>query len=395
MDEFEKRTDETQDEYMLRIGIACHEHKLTWPQAVPYLNKADGSNFGECKYRKNFKSWKSGYDYAIEHRQNDELSNELQRIKIEQVKLRDERTAANRLYRDIARKESICDIIRNTVISYNNDDFLTVVPCKSCQNDLIVCLSDIHAGAGIDSAWNKYNDDIFKKRLGTYLGRVANIVGRHGAEKIHVLLLGDLINGHIHVNTRVQNNENSVEQIMNVAEHVSNFVGELHRSCFNIEVYSVSGNHSRIFPNKDDQVAGDELEALIPFYMKARLQHVEGINVHLDKLDSSFGGFKAKGNLVLYAHGDKDSPTNVVEHLTSMIKQPVDMIFLGHRHTNGLTTVHGTKVIESGCVCGTDSYAVGLRKNDVPQQIVAVINTNGLECLYDIKLEQPVEVAIQ
>ena len=70
------------------------------------------------------------------------------------------------------------------------------------------------------------------------------------------------------------------------------------------------------------------------------------------------------------------------------------MIFLGHRHTNGLTTIHGTKVIESGCVCGTDSYAAGLRKNDVPQQIVAVINTNGLECLYDIKLEQPVEVAI-
>lgn len=221
-----------------------------------------------------------------------------------------------------------------------------------------------------------------------------NIVARHAAEKIHVLLLGDLINGHIHVNTRVQNNENSIEQVMTAAELVSNFVATLYEVCQHIDVYSVSGNHSRVFPSKEEQVAGDELEALIPFYMKARLQNLAGIDVKTEKLDPTFGGFKARNSLVMYAHGDKDSPANVVEHLTLMVKQPIDMVFLGHRHTNGMTTVHGTKVIESGCVCGSDSYAIGLRKNDVPQQAVAVIDDSGLECLYDVKLEKPAKIVI-
>lgn len=315
-------------------------------------------------------------------------------MKIEKIKLQDERNAANKVYRDVARAESVKELILKNVAPYNPDNFLNVVQYEDSGHDVIVCLSDLHAGAGIDSAWNKFNKDVLKARLESYVAQVFNIVARHAAEKIHVLLLGDLINGHIHVNTRVQNNENSIEQVMTAAELVSNFVATLYEVCQHIDVYSVSGNHSRVFPSKEDQVAGDELEALIPFYMKARLQNLAGIDVKTEKLDPTFGGFKARNSLVMYAHGDKDSPANVVEHLTLMVKQPIDMVFLGHRHTNGMTTVHGTKVIESGCVCGSDSYAIGLRKNDVPQQAVAVIDDSGLECLYDVKLEKPAKIVI-
>lgn len=394
MDEFKKADGETFDEYMMRIGEACSERKLTQNQAAVLLNEATGSDYGECRYRKTYKSWKDGYDYAIDHANEETIQDELQRLKIEKIKLQDERNAANKVYRDVARAESIKELILKNVAPYNPDNFLNVVQYEDSGHDVIVCLSDLHAGAGIDSAWNKFNKDILKARLESYAAQVFNIVARHAAEKIHVLLLGDLINGHIHVNTRVQNNENSIEQVMTAAELVSNFVATLYEVCQHIDVYSVSGNHSRVFPNKEDQVAGDELEALIPFYMKARLQNLAGIDVKTEKLDPTFGGFKARNSLVMYAHGDKDSPANVVEHLTLMVKQPIDMVFLGHRHTNGMTTVHGTKVIESGCVCGSDSYAIGLRKNDVPQQAVAVIDDSGLECLYDVKLEKPAKIVI-
>ena len=353
-----------------------------------------GSDYGECRYRKTYKSWKAGYDYAIGHTNEETIQDELQRLKIEKVKLQDERNAANKVYRDVARAESIKELILKNIAPYDSSDFLNVVQYEGSGHDVIVCLSDLHTGAGIDSVWNKFNKGILKARLESYATQVFNIVARHAAEKIHVLLLGDLINGHIHVNTRVQNNENSIEQVMTAAELVSNFVAVLYEVCQHIDVYSVSGNHSRVFPSKEEQVAGDELEALIPFYMKARLQNLAGIDVKIEKLDPTFGGFKARNSLVMYAHGDKDSPANVVEHLTLMVKQPIDMVFLGHRHTNGMTTVHGTKVIESGCVCGSDSYAIGLRKNDVPQQAVAVIDDSGLECLYDVKLEKPAKIVI-
>lgn len=394
MDEFKKKDDESLDEYGLRIGTACDERRLTWEKAAEYLNDATGYENGECTYRKKYRSWRAGYDYALQHVHQDQLSAEVQRIKVEQVKVRDERAAANKIYRDVARAESIRDLIAKTVVPYDKNDFLNVVQYEHSNHDVIVCLSDLHTGAGIDSAWNKFDKEILKARLESYVAQIFNIVARHAAEKIHVLLLGDLINGHIHVNTRVQNNENSIEQVMIAAELVSNFVAELYEVCRNIDVYAVSGNHSRVFPNKDEQVAGDELEALIPFYMKARLQNLPGIDIKTDKLDPTFGGFKARNMLVMYAHGDKDSPANVVEHLTMMVKQPIDLVFLGHRHTNGMTTVHGTKVIESGCVCGSDSYAVGIRKNDIPQQAVAVIGDDGLTCLYDVKLEKPAKIVI-
>lgn len=394
MDEFKKKDDETLEEYGLRIGTACDERRLTWEKAAEYLNDATGSENGECAYRKKYKSWRAGYDYALQHVHQEQLSTEVQRIKVEQVKARDERAAVNKIYRDVARVESIKDLITKAVVPYDKKDFLNIVQYEYSDHDVIVCLSDLHTGAGIDSAWNKFDKEILKARLESYVAQIFNIVARHAAEKIHVLLLGDLINGHIHVNTRVQNNENSIEQVMTAAELVSNFVAELYEVCQHIDVYAVSGNHSRVFPNKEEQVPGDELEALIPFYMKARLQNLPGIEIKTDKLDPTFGGFKARNSLVMYAHGDKDSPTNVVEHLTLMVKQPIDLIFLGHRHTNGMTTVHGTKVIESGCVCGTDSFAVGVRKNDVPQQVVAVIGDDGLTCLYDCKLEKPIKIVI-
>lgn len=394
MDEFKKKDEETFDDYMMRIGDACGERKLTQDQAAMFLNEATGSDYGECRYRKTYKAWKAGYDYAVGHTNEETIQNELQRLKIEKIKLQDERTAANRVYRDVARVEAIKELIAAKVVPYDKKDFLNVVQYEGSGHDVIVCLSDLHTGAGIDSAWNKFNREILKARLESYVAQVFNIVERHAAEKIHVLLLGDLINGHIHVNTRVQNNENSIEQVMTAAELVSNFVAELYEVCQHIDVYAVSGNHSRVFPSKEDQVAGDELEALIPFYMKARLQNLAGIEVKTEKLDPTFGGFKARNSLVMYAHGDKDSPANVVEHLTMMVKQPIDLVFLGHRHTNGMTTVHGTKVIESGCVCGTDSYAVGIRKNDIPQQAVAVIADDGLTCLYDCKLEKPSKIII-
>lgn len=157
MDEFKKNAfrkmeDESFDEYMMRIGNACHEHNLTWNEAAEILNDATSSNYGECAYRKKYKSWKAGYDYALEHMHGDAVADELQRLKIEQVKIRDERAATNKVYRDIARAESIRDIIASAVTPYDKNDFLNIVQYEGSGRDVIVCLSDLHTGAGIDSA---------------------------------------------------------------------------------------------------------------------------------------------------------------------------------------------------------------------------------------------------
>ena len=96
--------------------------------------------------------------------------------------------------------------------------------------------------------------------------------------------------------------------------------------------------------------------------------------------------FSIRGTKVFAAHGHKDSPSNVVQNFTLMFGIRPDIVLLGHRHTNGLTTVQNTKVIESGCVSGADNYAVSIRKTTKPEQTISVVNQDGLVCLYDIQL---------
>lgn len=265
---------------------------------------------------------------------------------------------------------------------------------KDSGNDLIICVSDAHAGLSVRSVWNDFDMETLKERFELYISKIYNIVILHQIETVHIVLLGDLINGHIHINSRVTNNETAIKQLMSISELISNFIKSIYKVCVNIHVYSVSGNHARLFPSKEEQVPGDDLEALIPFYLKARFSECESIKIEENELDSTFGAFRARGNLVIYTHGDKDTPQNVVERLTMMIKQPIDIILMGHRHTNSLKTVQGTKVIESGSMCGVDNYAIGLRKNDVPQQVVAVVNDDGLKCLYNIELNKEKNIKI-
>lgn len=386
MEDLKRRDTETIDDYSIRVGYACVNKQLTWNEAADLINKEAGTSYGESKFRKKFKAWKSGYDYAVEHSDAGELRETLSRIRLEKVKIQDERTALNKLYRDIARAESVKQLIEDGISKYEPAKVLNVVQYKSEQPEVIVCLSDIHAGLSVDSAWNKYNSDIMRERLANYAAQIFNIVCRHQASAIRLVLLGDLINGHIHINSRIANNENTVAQIIDVSDAIANFIVELYKVSTNISVYSVSGNHSRIFPNKEECVAGDELDSIVVSFLQARLKDIDGVHIMADKIDPTFGLFECCGNLVAYAHGDKDTPANIVSKISMIVKSPVDIVLLGHRHTNGLTTVQRAKVIESGCVCGPDDYAVSIRQVDVPQQAVAVVNSSGIECLYDVKI---------
>lgn len=53
-----------------------------------------------------------------------------------------------------------------------------------------------------------------------------------------------------------------------------------------------------------------------------------------------------------------------------------------------IPSVHGnTKIIESGCVSGPDNYCLDMRLRNKPEQMVIEVNKNGVECVYDVKLD--------
>lgn len=312
---------------------------------------------------------------------------ELIKMRKEKIKLSDARVEYNRLIRQEARKESYADMVKR-IICENVEPMNIPVHYTlfNSSTDLLVHLTDIHTGIEIHNWKNDFDEDILKKRIEKFTSDILDIRGMHQSENCY-LVIGEILSGIIHNNLRLQNNMDLMEQFKYVSELISAMISRMANHFNHIYVYTTPGNHSRISPKKEDALDGENMDILLPFYLKARIQNIKNITICDNTIEPEIAMFNIRGNNVFAAHGHKDSPSNVVQNFTMMFNIKPDIVLLGHRHTNGLTTVYDTKVIETGCCSGSDNYAVSIRKVNKPEQTVSVIGNNGLICLYDIQLD--------
>lgn len=354
------------------------------------LRKATQTIFGGAFVSEYFKS-------KLASQTNDtylaEIRVQKQEIRKEKQKLFDERTALNKILREQGRIESMFDIVKRAIEEYQPIKF-DYVPTKiqDSDNDLIIHLTDVHCGVDIISKFNVFNIDILKQRLQKYLDEIIDIKNIYKSQNAYVILGGDMIQGIIHLNSRIEAKENVVTQIMEVTDLVSNFIYELSKVFQYVEVHTTAGNHSRSTANKEETTRGDNFDLLIPFACKKDLKNIQNVKFVDNELECDIATFKVRGHMVYATHGDKDTVKNVVYHMTQFARKaklPLpDMCYLGHRHTNGLTTIDDVKVIESGCVDGMDSYAIDKRLVGTPEQTVTVVTENKMiKALCDIQID--------
>lgn len=312
---------------------------------------------------------------------------ELIKMRKEKIKLSDARVEYNRLIRQEARKESYADMVKR-IICENVEPINIPVHYTlfNSSTDLLCHLTDVHCGVEIHNWKNDFDEDILKKRIEKFTSDILDIQGMHESENCY-LVIGEILSGIIHNNLRLQNNMDLMEQFKFVSELISAMLIRMANHFNHIYVYTTPGNHSRISPKKEDALDGENMDILLPFYLRARMQNIKNITICDNTIEPEIAMFNIRGNNVFAAHGHKDSPSSVVQNFTMMFNIKPDIVLLGHRHTNGLTTVYDTKVIESGCCSGSDNYAVSIRKVNKPEQTVSVIGNNGLICLYDIQLD--------
>ena len=404
MSDILKRLDgETENQALWRIGRAKADGLLgdvTWVEVADFFNKEfredETQYYDSSAYRKRYKNFSDAYEelFSQENFTNEEMmtieehKRELEKAKI---KLRDERIDYQKSIREDARRESFIELVERAM-SINVEAFdYKQSPIIDSNEDMVVCLSDLHAGIEVQNWWNTYNTDILKQRLHKYLDEVYDIQKLHQCKICHVVLGGDQVSGLIHNNLRLQNNENVVEQLKIAVTYIGEFIYELQNWFEEIEVHSVSGNHSRLSANKDDHLKGEELDDIIPFCLK--LQFANNDKVHIcdniaQKIDSTIAAFITRGGKRFFVvHGDKDTPSNVVKNLTLISGIKPDGIIMGHRHHNAYDTEHSVKVVQCGCVVGTDDYCVDKRISGEPEQCVFITSTNRtIKCLYDVGL---------
>ena len=314
-------------------------------------------------------------------------SDEIIRLKKERQKLSDARVEYNRQIRQEARKESYSEMVKRIICeNVEPTDLKVQYHTFNSNTDLLVHLTDIHTGIEINTWNNTFNQDILKERIEKFTSEILNIRDLHKYENCY-LVIGEILSGIIHNNLRLQNNMDLMEQFKYVSELISAMLIRIANHFNNIYVYVTPGNHSRISPKKEDALDGENMDVLLPFYLKARLQNIKNIDICENNIDSEIAMFNIRGNNIFASHGHKDAPASVVQNFTMMFGIKPDIVLLGHRHLNGLTTVYNAKVIESGCCSGTDQYAMSIRKTNRPEQTISVVGQDGLVCLYDIQLD--------
>lgn len=387
---------ETPKAYRIRLYKNKELYGLNNIEIGKLCNEAFGVNWDESAHRKKTTNYIKGYNdakselgTADQQLQNIIIENKriVQEVKKEKQKLSDERVEYNRLLRDEARKESYSDMVKRIICTNTEpmDVQIHYSPISS-DADLLCHLTDIHTGVEIDNWKNVFNQNILKDRIDKYTSDILNIQKQHNAENCYIVI-GEILSGLIHNNLRLQNNMDLMEQFKYISELISAMLVNLANHFCNINVYITPGNHSRVVAKKEDSIDGENMDTLLPFYLKARLQNIENIHICDNTIEPEIAMFNIRGNNIFSTHGHKDNPANVVQNLTMMFGVKPQIVLLGHRHTNRMTTVYDTKVIESGCVSGTDQYAMSIRKSNRPEQTVSVLDENGLVCLYDIQLD--------
>ena len=334
--------------------------------------------------------WKeSQSDSSHDDKYLKELENQKRELQKERVKVRDERNELNRVIREEARKESYKEQVIRNILEYQSspllyDESKQFTGVLKTDNDLIISCTDIHAGIEIDNYFNKFDENVLKDRFNQYLDKIFEVQLRHGSENAYVIL-SELVSGIIHNELRIENNQNLIEQFLSVTNYISQFLAELSYHFNTVNVYICPGNHSRISPKKEDSLKGENIDHLAIPFLEAKLQNFDNIKFYKNEIEESIAMFTVRNNIVMSSHGDKDSPSNVVQKFTFLFGTCPSLVYLGHRHKNGLTTVYNTKVIESGTLSGTDNYALDLRLHTKPSQTISVVTKNGLDCLYDVK----------
>ena len=294
--------------------------------------------------------------------------------------MQDQKREYNKLLRESARYEHLEDLMVKAIEDIEPLKLNSVHEPNPTNVEAVLILSDFHYGLLIDNVLNEYNVDIANERLETLFKKTIYYCQLHRVQKLHLGLAGDLISGAIHLQSRIAAEEDLITQVINVGELLANFVNGLKAYIPEVKVYGVIGNHSRVNADKKSNMPAENFERLIFKHIELRLPNVR---VCMNGLEDWIT-FKVKDQLVFMTHGDKDSLSNIKLHSVNLLGRVPDRIYFGHIHHMNIKDDNGTEIVVNGSISGIDEFAMSLRCNTKPYQVLQVFDNDV--CTYKINL---------
>ena len=385
-----KENDESVEEYLWRIGNKKMNNELTcrWDEIAMQVNSLFDLDFSESYWRKKYKRLASAYKQAKQDvLSEDDIDYDIFEQKMT-VYLRDEKTEYRKYIRSEARQERFYNRLIEVIKVKEPPEIKHEYKISDSKTSLYVLLSDIHYGLSFDNVFAKYNENVAEDRILNYANEIVHIGKKTNCcqNALYVSFLCDLISGGIHPLIKLENQEDIVHQTIGISELLARFIEILASNFKEVYINSVSGNHSRIEPNKDHAPKGERLDVIVEWYCKATLSKFS--NVHfVDSPDDTFAEFDIYNKKYLAIHGDYDKNyQKTISKIASALNKKIDYVVSGHLHIPHIIFDKMSLIQNGAVVTGGDEYTLKNRMFGPAYQLVLAVSENGVDAVYPVKL---------
>lgn len=391
MSEWNQHPGESYEDWKWRLLLAKtrHEtHGLSWTDIASML----GLSYTEEHLRKEMHGIALYDEYLRGQRgiaRDDDLQAQMDSLERAKIQAQDQRRMLRKDLREWAR----ADHLREEVVKAIRElEPLKIRPqvegTELVFSNLegILLLSDWHVGMVTDNLSNTYNTTVFRERLGEVARQTIETCRLNSIGRLHMMCLGDLVHGLIHVTARIQSEEDVVRQCMDAAEGLCSLIGSILDAGIGIKLYWSRGNHDRVNANMKESICKESFADLILWYLQARLEGVEGIEIVPNTQDDEIIMAEVCGQKICAVHGHKDKPDKAVRNMVAVTRSLPDYVFLGHFHSSAEREIDGATVIVNGSLCGVDDYAHSLRCTGKPSQSLLIMSERGIVARHNLIL---------
>lgn len=393
-----KRFENESDEELIYRVTGDKDKIGSWQDVADILNGLLGTEYTESKFRKQ----RQIFDKMMSANQSKFVDSDVQLQELQTIrdeickekrKLYDQRREYNKLLTHDARAEHLNDELISVAREMNTSlPLIAPADCKpvNTKKEALACWSDWHYGMVTDNIWNTYNTEICRERVQKLVSYTIQYLELNKIDILSIVLLGDAAHGGCHTSCRVQSEEDVCDQIMHVSEIMAEAINEISKHVNHITIYSCYGNHLRTIQEKHDSVDSDNMEKLIPWWLKQRLKD----NCKVDIVESEYKEFTRidiLGYHVCCVHGNWDKFRNLGTTVNTIFSrkfnETIDYTISGDKHHLEEFEQFDIESILIRSLCGTDDYANEHRLYSKAGQTLIVFNNQyGREATYHIPL---------
>ena len=392
MNEYLKRKEESITSYSIRLYKNRKNYGLTFQECGDLLNEVSGEDFSEAKWRRPIQHYLEIQEYLEQENPTGVDSDVLEEIELEkielqkqQIRMRDKKRELNALIRRQARLENLEDYFKEVTENFEGVSLPKTKSNVDDKKEAAIVISDWHIGMKFDGRFNTFNHEVAEQRIAKVKDKTLDTVRKENIDTLHIANLGDMISGGIHVSTRVQAEEDVIQQVIRASEYLKQFVKTFLDEGIQVKYYNIIGNHGRYQSNKSE-VAGIEenFEKLILTILDTAFSNYD--NYNSTGCRDGIIETEISGQKIILAHGDYDKSTNAALRLPQLFSYVPNYIITGHIHHSTSKDFGVTEHIVNPSLIGSDDYATGGRFGGKPGQKLILFNETDIESITTIKL---------